>query len=69
MTREEIDEYICKCVYFSGANCIDRSALGTHIGSCRLEFHYEKICPSSKCICAKRFGLAESEPQESEDKK
>lgn len=64
MTRKEIDEYICKCQYFSGARCIDRSGLGTHIGSCRLEFSYEKICPSSKCICAKIFGLAESEDKE-----
>ena len=61
MTRTEIDEYICKCPYFSGAKCIDRSVLGTHIGSCELEFHYKKICPSSKCICADKFGLAESE--------
>lgn len=57
MTREEIDEYICKCPYFSGAKCIDRSILGTHIGSCSLEFHHKKICPSSECICAGKFGL------------
>ncbi len=64
MTREEIDEYICKCEYFSGRSCIDRSALGTYIGSCGFEFHYRKICPSSKCICAEKFGLAESEDKE-----
>ena len=57
MTREEIDKYICKCPYFSGKNTIDRSALGTHVGSCDLEFHYEKVCPSEKCHCADRMGL------------
>lgn len=65
MTKEEIDEYICKCPYFSGAKCIDRSILGTHIGSCSLEFHNKKICPSPECICAGKFGLAE--PQERDD--
>lgn len=64
MTIEEIDKYICNCPYFTGAKCIDRSMIGTHIGSCRLEFHYEKICPSSICICAKKFGFAESEDNE-----
>ena len=66
MTREEIDKYICKCPYFSGTKCIDRSALGTHIGSCGLEFNYEKICPSSKCICANIFGLAEKKERKND---
>ena len=61
MTREEIDKYICNCPYFSGKNTIDRSSLGTHIGSCDLEFHYEKICPSEKCLCADRMRLGETE--------
>ena len=65
MTKEEIDEYICKCPYFSGMKCIDRSIFGAHIGSCSLEFHHKKICPSSECICAGKFGL--TEPQESEE--
>lgn len=57
MNNKEIDEIICKCPYFSGKNTIDRSNLGTHIGSCDLEFHYRKICPSAECLCAKKFGL------------
>lgn len=57
MTNKEIDEIICKCPYFSGKNTIDRSNLGTHIGSCALEFHYRKICPSAECLCAKKLGL------------
>ena len=57
MTNKEIDEHICKCPYFTGKNTIDRSALGTHIGSCDLEFHYRKICPSAECLCAKKLGL------------
>lgn len=52
-----IDAYIMKCPYFSGRKTIDRSIYGTHIGSCALEFHYRKICPSNKCICAERLGL------------
>jgi hypothetical protein len=60
MTNKEIDEYILKCPYFSGKNTIDRSALGTHIGSCDLEFHYRKICPSVECLCAVRmYGVGE----------
>ena len=61
MTREEIDKYICNCPYFSGKNTIDSSSLGTHIGSCDLEFHYEKIYPSEKCLCADRMRLGEKE--------
>lgn len=61
MTREEIDEYICNCPYFSGKNTIDHSSLGTHIGSCDLEFHYEKICPSEKCLCAETIGIKEKQ--------
>ena len=33
MTREEIDEYICKCPYFSGAKCIDRTGKMTDLKS------------------------------------
>ena len=55
--RDAIDAYITNCPYFSGKNTIDRSVYGTHIGSCDLEFHYEKICPSPKCLCAERLGL------------
>lgn len=60
MTPKEIDNYIVNCPYFSGKNTIDRKIINgeyTHIGSCDLEFHYEKICPSEKCVCAKKFGL------------
>jgi len=52
-----IEAYVMKCLYFSGKNSIDRSKYGTHIGSCDLEFHYEKVCPSHECICAERLGL------------
>lgn len=51
MTREEIEEYVRNCPYS------DKSIDSRH--SCNLEFHYRKICPSSECACAKRFGLAE----------
>lgn len=60
MTAKQIDDYIVKCPYFGGANCIDRKFIegeAVHIGSCALEFHYRKICPSEKCHCAKMFGL------------
>ncbi len=59
MRAEEIDRIICDCPYFQGKNTIDRSAIGTHIGGCDLEFHYRKICPSQECLCAERFGLGE----------
>ena len=52
-----IDAYITNCPYFSGKNTIDRSVYGTHIGACSLEYHYEKICPSPKCLCAEGLGL------------
>lgn len=55
--RNVIETYIMKCPYFTGKNTIDRSAYGTHIGACDLEFHYRKICPSSDCLCAERLGL------------
>lgn len=55
--RQDIDAYITKCPYFSGNDTINRSIYGTHIGSCDLEFHYGKICPSPECVCAKRMGL------------
>ena len=54
-----IDEYICKCPYFRG-NPLEVGYLGTHVGSCDLEWTYEKICPSSRCICAKKLGLLEN---------
>ena len=62
MAPKEIDEYIMKCQYFGGKNCIDRKNIGNylvHIGSCDLEFHYKKICPSGECICAKTLGFSE----------
>jgi hypothetical protein len=59
MRAEEIDRIICACPYFGGKNTIDRSSIGTHIGSCDLEFHYRKICPSQECHCADRLGLGE----------
>ena len=52
-----IDAYIMKCPYFAGKNTIDRSNIGTHIGSCDLEHHYRKVCPSNECLCAERLGL------------
>ena len=52
-----IEGIIMECPYFSGKNTIDRSKYGTHIGACALEFHYEKICPSHKCLCAEKMGL------------
>ena len=51
MTKEEIEEYVRNCPYS------DKSIDSRH--SCDLEFHYRKICPSSECACAKKFGLAE----------
>ena len=56
MTQEEIREYVKKCPY------ADKSIDSIH--TCDLELHYRKICPSSECICAKKFGLAESEDAE-----
>jgi len=64
MRSEEIDRIICACPYFQGKNTINRSVIGTHIGSCDLEFHYRKICPSSECLCADRFGLGERKKDE-----
>jgi len=52
-----IEAYIMKCPYFAEKNTIDRSKYGTHIGSCDLEHHYRKICPSHECLCAERLGL------------
>ena len=60
MTVKEIDAHIMACPYFGGKDCIDRKIFAdgmTHIGSCALEFHYRKICPSEECICAKKFEL------------
>ncbi len=49
MTKQEIIEYVKNCPYSS--KTIDS------MQTCNLEFHYRKICPSEKCICAKKFGL------------
>lgn len=60
MTPREIEAQIMVCPYFGGRNSIDRKMFKdgtTHFGSCGLEFHYRKVCPSSMCICAERFGL------------
>ena len=51
METVEIKEYVKNCPYS------DRSIDDMH--SCDLEFHYRKICPSSECICAEKFGLIE----------
>lgn len=64
MITKEIDKYITQCPYFSGKNTIDRKEINgeyTHIGSCALEFHYKKICPSEKCLCAKKFDMRGAE--------
>ena len=55
--RAAIDAYIMNCPYFAGKTTIDRSKYGTHIGSCDLEHHHRKICPSNECLCAERLGL------------
>lgn len=55
--QDAIDAYIMKCPYFAGKNTINRSNIGTHIGSCDLEHHYRKVCPSNECLCAERLGL------------
>ena len=60
MTAKEIDEYIMACPYFEGKTFIGRRLFSdgqTHLGSCRIDWRCAKICPSSKCICAKTFGL------------
>lgn len=49
MTKEEINKIVKDCPY------ADKSIDSMH--TCDLEFHYRKICPSPKCICAERFGL------------
>lgn len=59
INNTELDKYICSCPYFGGKNTADRSKYGTHIGSCALDGHYEKICPSERCVCAKSMGLKE----------
>jgi len=62
MTPKEIDEYIMKCPYFSGKYTIDRKLISgeyTHVGSCDLEWNYNKICPSKKCMCANKMGLGD----------
>lgn len=60
MLPKEIDTHIINCPYFGGKESIDRRIINgelTHIGHCKLEFHYRKICPSEKCVCATLFGL------------
>lgn len=54
MTKEEINKIVKDCPYS------DKSIDSIH--TCDLEWHYRKICPSSECICAKRFGI-ENEPK------
>ena len=56
MTSDEINEYVRNCPYS------DKSIDSIH--SCELQFHYRKICPSSECICAKKFGLVERSEDE-----
>lgn len=53
MTKDEIKEYVRNYPYS------DKSIDSIH--TCDLEFHYRKICPSSRCICAEKFGMVESE--------
>lgn len=60
MVTKEIDAHIMICSYFGGKHCIDRKIFKngmTHVGSCGLEFHYRKVCPSEECVCAEKFGL------------
>lgn len=55
MTPKEIDNHVLNCPYFGGKNCIDRKYIDgepVHIGTCDLEFHHRKICPSFECCCA-----------------
>lgn len=40
-----VRDRIMKCPYYD-------------YGTCDLEFHYEKICPSEKCVCAKAMGYS-----------
>ena len=56
MTSDEINEYVRNCPYS------DKSIDSIH--SCELQFHYRKICPSSSCLCAEKFGLAERSEDE-----
>lgn len=60
MKAREIDKYILACPCFMGKDCVDRKIFDnglTHVGACSLEWNYDKVCPSSKCICAEIFGL------------
>ena len=60
MTTAEIDRHITDCPYFGGKDCIDRKFINgesVHVGTCALEFHYRKVCPSAECVCATHFGL------------
>ncbi len=51
MNEQEIQDYVRKCPYFGSPKTIDS------MSSCALEFHYKKICPSSRCLCAEKLGL------------
>lgn len=53
MTDKEIQEYVRKCPYFGNPEVIDSHS------SCGLEWNYNPICPSSKCLCAKKLGLSD----------
>lgn len=64
MTPKEIDKFIMHCPYFGGKNTIDRKIIDgelVHIGDCKLEFNYLKVCPSARCACARKMGLQEAD--------
>ena len=50
MREQEIQDYVRKCPYFGSPKTIDSMSY------CKLEFHYRAICPSPKCLCAKKLG-------------
>ena len=50
MSEQEIQDHARKCPYFGNPKTIDSMSY------CKLEFHYRAICPSPKCLCAKKFG-------------
>jgi hypothetical protein len=53
METVEVEAFVKNCPYSN------KSIDSLH--TCDLEFHYQKICPSSKCICAVFFGLKDKE--------
>lgn len=58
MSEQEIQNYVRKCPYFGSPKTIDSMSY------CKLEFHYRAICPSPKCLCAKKLGWRGEEDEE-----